>query len=106
MWGSSPIIEDEPQDTKLLWKRKVSDLLRERRRAEIFCVEGVEPISSEVSNFHILPNCLLDLVVKPFPQVTIVLRLLAQLLRFFIQVDAAPVFVINSVASLIVQNVP
>ena len=72
-----PIIEDEPRDVELLWKREVSDLLRERRRAEIFCLEGAEPISGDASDLHILPNRLLDLMVKPLPQVAIVLRLLA-----------------------------
>ena len=70
-----PVIKDEPRDTKLLWERKASYFLREGRCADILYVIGIEPISGEADNFHILLDCLLDLSVKPFPQVVIVLRL-------------------------------
>ena len=101
-----PIVEDEPRDIKLLWKKKVSDLLREGRHTEILCFEGVEPILGEASNFHILPDHLLDLMVKPLPQVPIVLRLLAQPLGSFIQMVATRAFVTNSVTPFVIQDVP
>ena len=102
----SSIIEDEPWDVELFWKRKISDLLREGRRSEILCFEGVEPISGDASNLHILPNLLLDMMVKPFLQVAIVLRLLAQLLGSFVHMAAARALIINSVTPVVIQDVP
>ena len=85
----SPIVKDEPRDTKFLWKRKVSDLLREGRCAKIFYVVVVKPISGKASNFHVLPDRLLDLSIKPFSQVTIVLWPLARPLWNFMEMTAA-----------------
>ena len=100
------IIEDEPRDVELLWKRKLSDLMREGRRAEILCFKGVVPISGDANDLHILPNRLLDLLVKPFLQVALILRLLALLLGFFVHMAVARAFIINSVTPLIVEDMP
>ena len=100
------IIEDEPRDVELLWKRKLSDLLREGRRAEVFCFECAVPVLGDASDLHIFPNRLLDLLVKPFLQVALTLLLLALLLRFFMQVAAAGAFIIDPVTPLVVEDVP
>ena len=84
-----PVLEDEPWDTKVLWKREAPDLLREGRYTEILCVIGIEPISGKADNFHILSDCLFDLSVKPFPQVIVFLWPLERLLRIFIQMVVA-----------------
>ena len=55
-----PVVKDESRDTKLLWKREAPYLLREGRYTEILCVIGIESISGEADNFHILSDCLLD----------------------------------------------
>ena len=78
----------------------------ERRRAEIVSVEGAVPISGDASDLHILPNGLLDLLVKPFLQVALTLRLLALFLGFFMQMAAAGAFIIDPVTPLVVEDVP
>ncbi|XXG87666.1 hypothetical protein AAC387_Pa11g2297 [Persea americana] len=100
------IIEDKPQDVELLRKRKLSDLLREERRVEILYFEGALLISSDASDLHILPNRLLDMLVKPFLQVALILRLLALLLGFLVQMTAARAFIINLVTPLVIEDMP
>ena len=101
------IIEDEPRDAKLLWKRELSDLLGEKRRAEIISLEGVVPISGDASDLHILPNGLLGMLVKPLLQVVFVLWLLMLLLGSFMYMAAAGVFfIMDPITPLVIEYVP
>ena len=100
------IIEDEPRDVELFWKRKLSDLRRERERAKILCFKGVVPLSGDASDLHILTNRLFDLLVKQLLQVAFTLWLLALLLGFFVQMAASQAFIINSVTPLVIEDMP